>query len=110
VLSVSERSVLSDYALEIAQEAWIPVPNVERVLTGFLLEGSVQDGALTLRTWRAFDGVGATLSREEASLGALELLDRVHARATARVSGEAREVLSAEGGLPALSVELAPAR
>jgi hypothetical protein len=110
VLAVSERSVLADYALEIAQEAWIPQPQLRRVLTGFALEGVVHDGVFVARAWRASGGVGETLSRAEANLGALELLDRAQARATARVVGEPREVLSADGALPALSVQLSPAR
>lgn len=110
VLSVSERTALVDYALEIAQEAWIPLPEVQRVLTGIALEGVVQDGVLVARAWRATGGVGETLTRAEANLGALELLDRAQARATARIAGETREIFSAEGALPALSVQLSPAR
>lgn len=111
VLAVEERTALVDYDVEIAQEAWIPLPRIERVLSGLLVEGPLQGGALVARGWRAEGRPDERLDKVRANLGALQLLDQERLVLAARVpSGAPRELVSAGDSRPAVSLQLTPAR
>jgi len=111
VLAVEERSALVDYDVEIAEEAWIPVPRVERVLAGLVVEGPLQGGALLARGWRAASGPDVRVEKTQANLGALALLDGERSVLSARIPAEStRELASPGAAHPAVSVALSPAR
>ena len=111
VLAVDERTALVDYDVEIAEEAWIPVPRVQRVLSGLVVEGTLQSGALAVRGWRAAREPDVRVDKTRANLGALALLDGEHTVLAARVAaGSTRELVSADAAHPAVSLMLAPAR
>lgn len=111
VLALEERSALVDYDVEIAEEAWIPMPRVERVLAGLVLEGPLQGGALAARGWRASSRPDERVEKARANLGALALLDGEQAVLSARLpAGATRELLAADGSHPALSLSLSAAR
>ncbi len=111
VLVVEERTALVDYDVEIAEEAWIPLPRVERVLSGLVVEGALQGGALVARGWRAEGRPYERLDKVRANLGALQLLDRDRLVLAGRVpAGDPRELVSADGARPAVTVTLGSAR
>lgn len=111
VLAVEERTALVDYDVEIAEEAWIPLPRVERVLSGLVVEGALQGGALVARGWRAEGRPHERLDKVRANLGALQLLDRDRLVLAGRVpAGGQRELVSADGVRPAVTLTLGSAR
>ena len=111
VLAVEERTALVDYDVEIAEEAWIPLPRIERVLSGLLLEGPLQGGAIMARGWRAEGRTDERLDNVRANLGALQLLDQDRLVLAARVpAGSQRELVSAADSRPAVTLTLGSAR
>ncbi|MBM3989650.1 MAG: hypothetical protein FJ298_01440 [Planctomycetes bacterium] len=111
VLAVDERTALFDYDVEIAEDAWIPTPRVRRVLSGLVLDGHVQGGALALRGWRVASEPDVRVDKTRANLGALTLQQNARTVLAARVgAGSTRELLPPDPAHPALSLTLSPAR
>jgi hypothetical protein len=107
VLAGRERTLLVDYDVHVAQESWMPSPQVEHVLDGSLLQGQCSSGALACRAWRAASAEPRRVERAEIGIGALELLRRTLRSVDAKVqSGATKEILSADGPAPGIVVAL----
>ena len=73
VLSGSERTWLVDYAVTLAPQTWMPVPDVQAAFDGFSLEGELASGRVELQGFAAATGAALELTRDETTLGRLEL-------------------------------------
>ncbi len=108
VLSVNERTLVTNYSVEIASETWMPNPRIDRVLDGTCVQGQLVGGRFVASGWSASGEVTSQLSRKEARLGQMQLvkrtlrgervtLDREHAKAA---------FVPADGATAALAIEL----
>jgi hypothetical protein len=101
VLVARERTMLVDYDVHVAQESWMPSPEVEHVLDGWLVQGRCSAGGLACRAWIASTPESRRLEREQIGVGSMDLVRRNLRTAEARVtSGSAQEVFS-QGEEPA---------
>jgi len=108
----SESTVLVEYDVQIAPESWMPVPRVERIFDGLVLEACLRDDALALDAWIAATSALGELSRKDTGLGDLQLPQRSFQSGSAAISRSAQEpgaveVLPRTPGTSALSVETA---
>jgi len=111
VLAVDERTALFDYDVEVAEDAWIAMPRVRRVLSGLVLDGLVQGGGLAVRGWRVASEPDIRVDKARANLGALTLQQSERTVLAARIgAGSTRELLPSDPAHPSLSLTLSPAR
>lgn len=90
-----ESTHVADYDALVAQEIWMPLPRVMRVLDGWTCDGFVELGTFDMESWWSVTGAKQALSREQTGIGALELLERSHRSGHGRLaSGTQRELLS----------------
>ena len=80
-----ERAVLAGYELQVAQDTWMPRPQVRRAHDGILVQGRLVAGRFEGSGWLATSEPTRIQEREKTVLAQLQLGDRTLAPATLRV-------------------------
>jgi hypothetical protein len=111
VLAVEERAVLGGYDLQVAQDTWMPHPQVQRALDGLLVQGRTVGGRFEGSAWRSASAAPEELGRERTGLARLQLEQRRLASAGVRVppAGEVAAIPADEGSAE-LRLGLTPLR
>ncbi len=71
-----ERTVLSDYDIDLAPEYWMAQPEVERAFDGLLVQGRMGSGELSATWWSSTSAESDVLSRNDTLHGRLETTRR----------------------------------
>ena len=111
VLFGRETLRLVGYRTEIAEQSWMPAPEVERVFDGFCFQGELENetgAASVLRgaAWIARTQAEREIERADAGLGRLQLLTRDFESHSIELRGPSARALAADA--PALTFQLAP--
>ena len=107
VLVAHERTLLSSYRVEVAQESWMPVPMVEPSLDGLALQGRLLEGEWRGGAWSAQSGAIRVLERPQVNVARQQSVERsFHAADLRLASGAKLNALPGEGGAPALELGL----
>lgn len=95
-----ERTWLVDYDVQVAPEVWMPGPDVEHTLDGWMVRGHLEGNGLRTQGWCAHTDGAATVERAQLRLGRLQLPSRSFdaGGARARVGVESTLCLDLEGG------------
>lgn len=108
VLAGRERTLLVDYGVQVAQQSWMPSPNVEHVFDGLLFQGALAGDALVCDAWIAGSTNERDLERKESGIGRVRQLERLCASTHAELprAAAARTLIEAGAAGAALSLEL----
>lgn len=111
VLAAEERALLVGYDLQVAQDTWMPHPQVRCALDGILVQGRAVGSRFEGTAWRSASAELVDLGREDTGLARLQLESRGLESAAVRVeSGASVASLSAAGGMPELALTFGPTR
>jgi hypothetical protein len=108
LLAVAERAVLAGYELQVAQDTWMPHPQVRRALDGLLVQGRTVAGRFEGRAWRSASEPLEELSRERTGLARLQLEQRELVTDPLRLAPGAGSSAFPAEGLPEVRLALEP--
>ena len=107
VLAGTERTLLVDYDVQVAQETWMPAPRVEPFFDGVLVQGHLREGAFVGTVWTASSAGRSELAREEIGIGRMQSVERGVKSARADLgAGPPRAILTAGASAPGVELEL----
>jgi hypothetical protein len=111
VLATQERALLAGYDLQVAQDTWMPHPQVRCALDGVLVQGRAVGGRFEGIAWRSSSAEPIDLDRAQTGLARLQLETRGLESAALRVeSGGSMAPLAAAGGSAELALTFGPSR
>ncbi len=103
-----ERAYLVGYDAEIAPNTWMPSPHVERAFDGLAWQGRLDSGAFRSSAWISSTDSVEQRTRDEANMGALQVLERRVRFGAAVITGAGpTELLRRTAGSAELSATLA---
>jgi hypothetical protein len=111
VLAAEERALVAGYDLQVAQDTWMPHPQVRCTLDGLLVQGRAVGGRFEGAAWRSASIALVELDRKDTGLARLQLETRGLESAALRVeSGASVAPLPASEGAAELALAYGPLR
>jgi len=111
LLAAEERALVSGYDLQVAQDTWMPHPQVHCTLDGLLVQGRAVGGRFEGTAWRSASSELVELERKDTGIARLQLETRgLESAALSVGSGASVAPLPAASGSAELALAFGPPR